>query len=238
MRRRLRPVRAARRLLVAECDNLCAAVARDVGKSSEETLGAPTFPSPTLAVSWSRGRPAAATGRGTPAGCGRSGCGDRATPSTAGRAGVVAVIGTWNYPLVLNGVQIVQALTAGNAVLWKPSEVSPSCAVLLHDLLLRAGFPAALVQLLEATREAGAALVDRTSTTSLHRLGPSPAAASPPRWAARRRPVTAKPVKTTWLTSASTRAAPASRVASSSCTRAGGKPAGAADRAAGRRRTG
>src|SRR5439155_13487648 len=74
--------------------------------------------------------------------------------------GVVAVIGTWNYPLFLNGVQIVQALTAGNGVLWKPSEVSTHSAPLLHSLLLRAGFPADLVQLLPATREAGLAVAE------------------------------------------------------------------------------
>ena len=52
--------------------------------------------------------------------------------------GVVGVIGTWNYPFLLNGVQLVQALTAGNGVLWKPSEI---CAVAesLHDLFRRAG---------------------------------------------------------------------------------------------------
>src|SRR5207302_929566 len=59
--------------------------------------------------------------------------------------GLVAIIGTWNYPLLLNGVQIVQALTAGNAVLLKPSEVSTHSAPLLHSLLLRAGYPADLV---------------------------------------------------------------------------------------------
>jgi acyl-CoA reductase-like NAD-dependent aldehyde dehydrogenase len=69
--------------------------------------------------------------------------------------GLVGVIGTWNYPLILNGVQIVQALTAGNAVLWKPSEVVPATAAALLDLLHRAGYPPDLMQALEATREAG-----------------------------------------------------------------------------------
>src|SRR5204863_5232176 len=69
--------------------------------------------------------------------------------------GIVGIIGTWNYPLFLNGVQIVQALTAGNGVLWKPSEVTPASAEALFALLVRAGFPDGLVQLLPATREAG-----------------------------------------------------------------------------------
>jgi acyl-CoA reductase-like NAD-dependent aldehyde dehydrogenase len=57
-------------------------------------------------------------------------------------------------------VQIAQALTAGNAVVWKPSEVAPRLAGLLHELLLQAGFPADLVQCLPATREAGPALLE------------------------------------------------------------------------------
>jgi acyl-CoA reductase-like NAD-dependent aldehyde dehydrogenase len=74
--------------------------------------------------------------------------------------GVVGIIGTWNYPLFLNGVQLIQALAAGNGVLWKPSEVAPASAAVLFDLLGRAGFPAGLVHLLEATREAGQDLLE------------------------------------------------------------------------------
>jgi acyl-CoA reductase-like NAD-dependent aldehyde dehydrogenase len=74
--------------------------------------------------------------------------------------GVVGIIGTWNYPLLLNGVQIVQALTAGNGVVWKPSEVAPASADALFDLLVRAGYPAGLVQKLPATREAGKDLAE------------------------------------------------------------------------------
>jgi aldehyde dehydrogenase (NAD+) len=69
--------------------------------------------------------------------------------------GVVGVIGTWNYPILLNGVQIAQALTAGNAVLWKPSELAPACATELHELMLRAGYPAELIDRLPATRGGG-----------------------------------------------------------------------------------
>ncbi len=74
--------------------------------------------------------------------------------------GVIGIIGTWNYPLFLNGVQIVQALTAGNAVLWKPSEVAPRSAGVLVDLLRRAGLPSDLFGALESTREAGQVLAN------------------------------------------------------------------------------
>src|SRR5262249_19581292 len=74
--------------------------------------------------------------------------------------GVVGIIGTWNYPLFLNGTQMVQALVAGNAVLWKPSEAAPASATALYTLMQRAGFPAELCPMLDATREAGQALTN------------------------------------------------------------------------------
>jgi acyl-CoA reductase-like NAD-dependent aldehyde dehydrogenase len=160
VRHRLRPVRALRRLLVAECDNLCAAVARDIGKSTEETLGGDLLPLADGCRFLEQEAERLLQPRRVPLRLRPLWLwGQRDTVHRQPR-GVVGIIGTWNYPLFLNGVQIVQALTAGNAVVWKPSEVSPSCAALLHHLLLQAGFPAALVQLLEATREAGAALLD------------------------------------------------------------------------------
>ena len=38
--------------------------------------------------------------------------------------GVVGVLGAWNYPILLNAPVIAHALAAGNAVVWKPSELS------------------------------------------------------------------------------------------------------------------
>jgi acyl-CoA reductase-like NAD-dependent aldehyde dehydrogenase len=74
--------------------------------------------------------------------------------------GLVGIIGTWNYPVLLNGVQMVQALTAGNGVIWKPSELASCSARVVFDLVGRAGFPPGLVHLLPATRDTGAALAD------------------------------------------------------------------------------
>ena len=55
--------------------------------------------------------------------------------------GVVGLIGTWNYPLCLNAVPMLHALTSGNGVLWKPSEQTPQFAEVLFDLFVQAGIP-------------------------------------------------------------------------------------------------
>ena len=51
------------------------------------------------------------------------------------------MIGTWNYPLFLNAPPIAQALAAGNAVVWKASELAPLCGAKLEESLKRGRVP-------------------------------------------------------------------------------------------------
>jgi acyl-CoA reductase-like NAD-dependent aldehyde dehydrogenase len=160
IRDRLRPVRALRRFLVEECDSICEAVAKDVHKSAEEAIGGDILP---LADALKFLEQQA---------------GKLLKPRTVPRRqlpvwlwpqrdivhrrprGIVGIIGTWNYPVFLNGVHLAQALTAGNGVIWKPSEVAPASAAALHSLILRAGYPADLVQVLDSRREMGRELAE------------------------------------------------------------------------------
>jgi acyl-CoA reductase-like NAD-dependent aldehyde dehydrogenase len=73
--------------------------------------------------------------------------------------GVVLVLSPWNYPLQLALVPLISALTAGNAVILKPSEVTPFAGDLIEELCARAGVPAGLVQVVQGGPETGAALV-------------------------------------------------------------------------------
>ena len=74
--------------------------------------------------------------------------------------GVVGLITPWNGPMVLSVVPTVQALVAGNAVVHKPSEVTPFSALLMKEFTEAAGFPADLYQVLQGDGESGAALVE------------------------------------------------------------------------------
>jgi acyl-CoA reductase-like NAD-dependent aldehyde dehydrogenase len=74
--------------------------------------------------------------------------------------GVVGIIGTWNLPFFLSGLQSLHALVAGNGVLFKPSELASRSGQVLTELLGRSGFPADLFQCLPSTREAGKDLAD------------------------------------------------------------------------------
>jgi acyl-CoA reductase-like NAD-dependent aldehyde dehydrogenase len=74
--------------------------------------------------------------------------------------GVVLVIGPGNYPLLLPGVQIVQALAAGNAVLLKPGVGGSFAARALIEVIHRAGLDSHLVALLPESTEAAVAAID------------------------------------------------------------------------------
>ncbi|MCU1694250.1 MAG: aldehyde dehydrogenase [Mycobacterium sp.] len=55
--------------------------------------------------------------------------------------GVVGVITAWNSPLVLLARKIAPALAAGNVVVQKPAELTPLSALRLEEILLEAGLP-------------------------------------------------------------------------------------------------
>jgi acyl-CoA reductase-like NAD-dependent aldehyde dehydrogenase len=74
--------------------------------------------------------------------------------------GVVAVISPWNGPFILSFNPTVQALLAGNAVVLKPSEVTPDAGRLVGELCDAAGLPRGLVQVVLGDGETGAALLE------------------------------------------------------------------------------
>ncbi|MCO1656399.1 aldehyde dehydrogenase family protein [Pseudonocardia humida] len=74
--------------------------------------------------------------------------------------GVVAAIVPWNFPLLMACFKIAPAIAAGNAVVLKPAEQTPLTALRLGDLLLEAGVPAGVVNVVTGYGDTGAALVE------------------------------------------------------------------------------
>ena len=89
--------------------------------------------------------------------------------------GLVLVIAPSNYPLFLPGVQTLQALAAGNAVLWKPGRGGLPVARAFAGLALEAGLDPRLLTVLpeapEAARAAIAAGVDKVLLTGSSATG-------------------------------------------------------------------
>ncbi|MBC7461912.1 MAG: aldehyde dehydrogenase family protein [Thermoleophilia bacterium] len=75
---------------------------------------------------------------------------------------VVGVISPWNYPFLLSIGDAIAALVAGSAVVIKPAELAPLSAVLARRLLVDAGMPPELVQLVQGSGEqVGGWLIER-----------------------------------------------------------------------------
>jgi acyl-CoA reductase-like NAD-dependent aldehyde dehydrogenase len=72
--------------------------------------------------------------------------------------GVVGVIGPWNYPLFTPMGSISYALAAGNAVVWKPSELTPLLALKVEEIARKTFALTDLLQVVTGAGATGAAL--------------------------------------------------------------------------------
>jgi aldehyde dehydrogenase (NAD+) len=75
--------------------------------------------------------------------------------------GVVGQITPWNFPLLMYGMKLGPALAMGNTSVLKPAEQTPLTALRLGELILEAGFPPGVVNILPGYGPtAGAAIAD------------------------------------------------------------------------------
>ncbi|WP_373181814.1 betaine-aldehyde dehydrogenase [Halomonas campaniensis] len=74
--------------------------------------------------------------------------------------GVVGAIGAWNYPIQIACWKAAPALAAGNAVVFKPSEVTPLTAMKLAEILTEAGLPDGVFNVVHGAGEVGALLTE------------------------------------------------------------------------------
>ena len=84
--------------------------------------------------------------------------------------GVCVGIGAWNYPTQIACWKAAPALACGNAMVFKPSETTPLCALKVAEILVEAGAPAGVYNVIQGYGTVGAALisdarVDKVSLT-------------------------------------------------------------------------
>lgn len=162
---RLRWLGGFRAAVARDADHLAALITAEVHKPADEALSGDILPL-LAACAWlqRRGRRLLAdqplTGRPLWL------LGQRAAVARA-PLGTVAIIATWNYPVQLLGIQLIQALVAGNRVVVKPSEHAPRTQQRLLDLAVAAGLPPGTLTWTAASREAGRQLLDGSTGTRL-----------------------------------------------------------------------
>ena len=86
--------------------------------------------------------------------------------------GVVGCITPWNFPIAIPSWKIFPAIMAGNAVVLKPAEDTPLCALRFVEALEDAGLPAGVVNVVFGLgEEAGAALVEHPDVAAIYFTG-------------------------------------------------------------------
>ena len=73
--------------------------------------------------------------------------------------GLCVGIGAWNYPTQIACWKGAPALACGNAMIFKPSETTPLCALKVAEILIEAGLPAGIYNVIQGMGEVGGALV-------------------------------------------------------------------------------
>ncbi len=74
--------------------------------------------------------------------------------------GTVGIIPAWNYPFSIPLGEVVMSIMAGNAVILKPSELTPFIGLKIGEIFKKAKLPENLLQVITGDGRTGAALVD------------------------------------------------------------------------------
>ena len=164
-----RVLRRAADLIRARGAELARLETMDTGKPIQETEVA-DWPSGADALEYFAGLAAAVTGETIPLG------GDFAY-TIREPLGVCVGIGAWNYPSQIACWKAAPALAMGNAMVFKPSEVTPLGALKLAGILIEAGAPAGLFNVVQGLGAVGAALAGDPRVAKVSLTGSVPTGA-------------------------------------------------------------
>jgi malonate-semialdehyde dehydrogenase (acetylating) / methylmalonate-semialdehyde dehydrogenase len=90
--------------------------------------------------------------------------------------GVVAGITPFNFPAMIPMWKFCPAIAAGNAFILKPSERDPSVPMMLAELMLEAGLPAGILNVVNGDKEAVDAILDHPDIMAIGFVGSTPIA--------------------------------------------------------------
>ncbi len=166
---RARPLFRLREILEAEQEALAAAVTREHGKVLDDALG--EVRRGIENVEFACGVPQILKG-GANVGV-SSGVDVRTVLEPLG---VVAGITPFNFPVMVPLWMLANAVACGNCVVLKPSEKDPSPALLLAEMVQRAGFPDGVVNVVQGDAVAVDALLEHPDVAAVSFVGSTPVA--------------------------------------------------------------
>jgi acyl-CoA reductase-like NAD-dependent aldehyde dehydrogenase len=153
-----RILRRAQKWVADNAERIVATIVAETGKTAEDAMFAEVFYAANAFGFWAKHAPEYLADERI-----RS-----ANPFVLGRklvvryrpAGVVGVIGPWNYPLTNSFGDCIPAMAAGNAVVLKPSHVTPLTSLLMAECMRECGLPEGVYQVAVGRGDTGAALID------------------------------------------------------------------------------
>jgi succinate-semialdehyde dehydrogenase/glutarate-semialdehyde dehydrogenase len=157
-RERARIVLQARDLMLAERDEIARLVTRETGKPLAEAMSMEIVP--TLDAMHYFAHASENLLRPQKIDIGQYGMMGRSSSIRFKPLGVIGIISPWNFPLATPMDEVVMALMAGNAVVLKPSELTPLIALKIGNLFDRAGLPQNVLEIVTGDGSTGAALVE------------------------------------------------------------------------------
>ncbi|WP_346900124.1 betaine-aldehyde dehydrogenase [uncultured Roseibium sp.] len=88
--------------------------------------------------------------------------------------GICVGIGAWNYPIQIACWKAAPALVCGNAMIFKPSEVTPLSALKLAEILSEAGLPDGVFNVVQGYGDVGARLISHPAVAKVSLTGSVP----------------------------------------------------------------
>jgi succinate-semialdehyde dehydrogenase/glutarate-semialdehyde dehydrogenase len=153
-----RVIMRARSFVLEEMEQIARLISRESGKPLAEAISMEI--TPTLDLMQFFARSTARLLRPEKIDIGQYGLMGRSSRIIYKPLGVVGIISPWNFPWAIPLGEVVMALMAGNAVILKPSELTPLTGLKIKEVFTRAGLPEGLLHVLLGDGRTGAQLVE------------------------------------------------------------------------------
>jgi acyl-CoA reductase-like NAD-dependent aldehyde dehydrogenase len=155
---RARLILRAREIVLDQVDEIAKLISRETGKPPAEATSMEIVPTLDLMHYFAKNTESILDRRKID--IGQYGLMGRSSYVVYKPLGVVGIISPWNFPWATPLGEVVMALMAGNAVVVKPSELTPLTALKIADVFKQAQLPEGLLTIVTGDGSTGAALVE------------------------------------------------------------------------------
>lgn len=157
-RQRAKIILNARERILQQIDDIGSLISHETGKPIPEAISMEIVPA--LDLMYYFARHTASLLHPQPIDIAQYGLMGRSSQIIYKPLGVVGIISPWNFPLATPLAEVVMALMAGNAVVLKPSELTPFTALKIGEVFADSGLPEGVLEIVTGDGSTGAALVD------------------------------------------------------------------------------